>query len=395
MTRHARAGATFKSDGTLINVADLGEEILASINDLTVNVTVENVTFKGQTVGAMVADAGFLQLHEAPDGTMQPSFIDAGGRVGITLDGVPVEIGNFPAEFPLPADQVQTNALTDAELRAAPLDVGNFPAEFPLPVGQVQTDALTDAQLREAALDVRARTADNAFYVEPRRQSAINQPSDGTAGTAAYTDPDGIVRAALSDAQGRAVLGSSTQMAGFTTDAGVLRAINSNAYLGGSAVQSTTNSLRGLLRNPAGSGRVLVVSFIIVAHDEGNSVVDMEIIRSPTTNLPTTAQNVMNFNIIDEQQEEPQGQLLIDTGSGMSGNEADIFVPTQGNNPNPLTLTTPLLVWPGLSVGANFDIGGTLSSADAAMSVAWVEIPVAEINLVREAHGQPPFQGGA
>ena len=386
MTRHAKTGTTIRDDGTTINMADVGVQIRDKIDGLSV------VTFNGQTIDDPLGQAGFLQLHEAPDGTMKPSSIDASGRVSITLEGVPVDIGNFPAEFPLPASQVQTDALTDSELRASPLDIGNFPEEFPLPASQVQTDALTDAELRAVALDTRARTKNNTDYVEPRRQADIGQPVDGTAGLVGHSDPDGMVRASLSDAQGRAILGNSTQMTGFNTDAGVLRSINGNAYLGGSSVQSTTNNLRGLLRNPAGSGRVIVVSFLVVAHDEGNTIVDMEIVRNPTTNLPTAQQNVMNFNIISEEQGMPAAELFIDTGSAMESDESDIFVPTQGNGPNAFDLTTPLIVWPGLSVGTNFDIGGTLSTADASISIAWIEAPVAEINAVRQAHGQTPFE---
>lgn len=119
-------------------------------------------------------------------------------------DGHNVTVDNLPSEYPLPAAQVstltpQTNALTDAQLRATPIDVNasfdttglateseqetqtalledikanqlpdghnvtvdNQPTEFPLPSAQIstltpQTDGLTDAQLRAAPIDVNA-----------------------------------------------------------------------------------------------------------------------------------------------------------------------------------------------------------------------------------------------
>ncbi len=72
----------------------------------------------------------------------------------VTLNNV--NIDNFPAEYPLPAAQVQTNALTDAELRASAVPVsGDWLTEAQY-VANTQINGLTDAQLRASPVPVSA-----------------------------------------------------------------------------------------------------------------------------------------------------------------------------------------------------------------------------------------------
>lgn len=70
------------------------------------------------------------------------------------LESVTATIANWPEEFPLPDAQVQTDALTDDELRATPVPVsGVVTIDEPVTVEGTQTDALTDAELRAADVD--------------------------------------------------------------------------------------------------------------------------------------------------------------------------------------------------------------------------------------------------
>lgn len=63
--------------------------------------------------------------------------------VVVSLDGESVSVGNFPASYPLPASQVQTDALTDQQLRAAPIEVsGSATGTWDYVAGTSGTQAL-------------------------------------------------------------------------------------------------------------------------------------------------------------------------------------------------------------------------------------------------------------
>lgn len=340
MTRHARTGTTIRDDGTTINMADVGVQIRDKIDDLSV------VTFNGQTINDPVGEAGFLQLHEAPDGTMKPSSIDASGRVSITLEGVPVDIGNFPAEFPLPASQVQTNALTDSELRASPLDIGNFPEEFPLPASQVQTDALTDAELRAVPVDVRARNDDDTQYVNPRSENGHGStPADPTHITGAFSST-------IQDA----------------ADSGAVFIAGGRETLSPGDVYSLSAT------NPAGSGFIVRI-FLITAYTSDNDSLRVSFILNPTVDSGTTRAAV-NFRTSDQ---ATPSVLTVQSGvNNLTGGEAS-SVATEITRRDHFNFTGPpsLVVEPDQVVAMTITApGGLTGSRRASGNIAWVIEPI-------------------
>lgn len=141
------------------------------------------------TLAAILAELA-QKLEEGGTVALSPASLAA-------LEQVTATIANLPATYPLPNSQVQVNALTDAELRAATVEVvdfsvqtvleqirtelaeklenggtvaldaatlaalesitttvANLPSSYPLPPSQVQTDALTDVQLRATPVPV-------------------------------------------------------------------------------------------------------------------------------------------------------------------------------------------------------------------------------------------------
>jgi hypothetical protein len=72
--------------------------------------------------------------------------VTQGGPLSVTVlnPGTGGGTGTFPAEYPLPASQVQIDAITNTQLRSAPIDVG----------GQVSLDAATLAALESVTIAV-------------------------------------------------------------------------------------------------------------------------------------------------------------------------------------------------------------------------------------------------
>jgi hypothetical protein len=65
---------------------------------------------------------------------------------------------------------------------------------------------------------------------------------------------------------------------------------------------------------------VLIVAGFVVGHDEGNNLIPVQVIRNPTTNLPSTSHDEMNLSM-----GAPHGpfssvaSFFQDTGSAMGG----------------------------------------------------------------------------
>lgn len=139
----------------LVAILNDNGEIVTLNNRLPVDiggqVTIQNATIDqpqvGQTGLAAPTHASYTGVR-APDGTMVPLLAAADGRLLVDTG--------------LVIPQPQTNALTDAQLRATPV---------PVATGLVtQTNALTDAQLRASAVPVTVgnfpATVDNRTLTE-------------------------------------------------------------------------------------------------------------------------------------------------------------------------------------------------------------------------------------
>lgn len=107
-----------------------------------------------------------------------------------TVTATNIVVDNFPAEYPLPAAQVQTDALTDAELRASAVAVsGNWLTEAQY-VANTQINGLTDAELRASPVPVDTGLTQPTTPTDTQPISAAALPLPSGAATAAKQLPD-------------------------------------------------------------------------------------------------------------------------------------------------------------------------------------------------------------
>lgn len=197
-------------------------------------------------------------------------------------DGGNVVVSNFPSEYPLPAAQVstlapQTDALTDAELRASAIDVDTgltqpttpadtqpvSAASLPLPAGAAtaakqlpdnhqvavsnfpaaQTDALTDAELRATAVDVDTGLTQPTTPSDTQPVSAASLPLPTGAATEAKQDTGNTslssIDGKLPDQSG--TWGYDSGTAGSISISSGLRVLQITAVAGASGATMTIN----------------------------------------------------------------------------------------------------------------------------------------------------------
>lgn len=170
---------------------------------------------------------------------------------------------------------------------------------------------------------------------------------------------------------------------GYFSSTSVRNTIKERGFIGGAPSTTTTDNIRTTLENPSGSGIVAVAVSIVVAHDQGSAIVDLQVLRNPTTSLPTTARTPINASLRGVSAPAAVSLLKSDAGVAMSGHTGSVTVPTQGNNPNQFSLSSPVLIYPGELVGLNYKVGAALASGIAGTSIVWYEVPESEIEAVR------------
>ena len=276
--------------------------------------------------------------------------------------------------------RVAGEGLTDAQLRADPVEVTAHDLDEPT------TTAFTGGHVHDGEVKANSGTTDGRLRVAD--QAVVDEL---TARLAPVLDPD--AEDGLPERLAAQILGplpEGPEVIGFVTDSAVLRGLLALGYAAGGPPQSTTDVVRGLLRNPAESGRVLVVAGFVVGHDEGNALIPVEVVRNPTTNEPSTSHDEMNLSMgAPAGPETSVAEFFQDTGSAMTGGDS-IWLPSTGAAPNAYDLTVPAVIWPGNSVGVNFDIGALLSSGTGMVAVLWVERDEDEILELLAAHDALP-----
>jgi hypothetical protein len=300
---------------------------------------------QAQTLGDPIGPTAFTSGLEDPDGDLAVPLLDAARRQLVT-------------------DQ-HAQALTDAQLRDSPVPVNTGLAQ---PLEEGGTVAVSNQP---------ADPATDTTLTEVRNRLAPTLPADAGSGL-----PERL------HVQQIAPLPTGPHAIGFTTDSGVLEGALGTGFAAGGPPQSTTNVVRALLVNPAASGKVLIVAGFVVGHDEGNNLIPVQVIRNPTTNLPSTSHDEMNLSM-----GAPHGpfssvaSFFQDTGSAMGGAGDSMWVPSTGAAPNSYELRIPAFIWPDNSIGVNFDIGALLSSGTGQVAVVWSERDEADILTLLAANG--------
>lgn len=133
------------------------------------------------------------------------------------------------------------------------------------------------------------------------------------------------------------------------------------------------SNLRVLLSNPAGSGRIMLVTSTVYFSSIASGA--FHIWGNPTTNLPTTVKKVNNcYGSVTQSFPAGVGLLKADTGAALSGGtDTGVDLDAGANNPfTQETETTPFILGPGCSIGINLP---AVAAVNAHVNFAWLEMP--------------------
>jgi hypothetical protein len=309
------------------------------------------------------------------------------------------------ADFPLPAAQVstltpQTDALTNAQLRAAPVPTaanqgtpnaggtaawfmqaedgkiasiggiadaeatgngtliailkrirtlfsGGLPSVLSsdrLKVENQHSQPLTDAQLRATPVPNKGTST-----------AATGQAAPSDATQVGGTDLSGLLRAIAVDDKG----------VQYVTPAEARQVALGRFFIGGGKVTVTNNTAVLQIENPAGSGRIIAISQFFLASD---AAIDVQFTKNATVDTPTIRTSG-NLNLSSA--EVAVG--VIRTGAtGITGGTN--FSPIGRLSANiTVAYTLPIILPPGTSVAATFAAAG-LTATGCYASAAWSEI---------------------
>lgn len=146
---------------------------------------------------------------------------------------------------------------------------------------------------------------------------------------------------------------------------------NQLTYTGEYLSQTVSDDVRFLLRNPSGSGRACHL-YALSGYQSASGVVFMEILKNPTSGLPTTQQNIMvQSQGLGEQ--PSQMEFLADQGAATTGGETDtnVRLPDTGR-----ILPLRHSLGPGESVGGTTSVDAGLSDATVHAALFWFEEPI-------------------
>lgn len=232
---------------------------------------------------------------------------------------------------------------TQADAARAPLEFhGNLSSSSRLRVRFTQLGTSNPTVVIRSSAGTGTITVGNPMRIAdattPSQQLAVN-PS----GSARVTMVDGL-------------LGISTlavdQQAALMTRMG-------KAYVAGSGQQTTggigTTTMRGLLRNPTGSGKTIYV-YCLESWSSGQTGYGSLLIN-PTGSLPTTAKTVNNTYV--GYPNSPAAQVFFDTGAAMTGGtDSGLTVPIPAGVINKVCLDAPFVLSPGVQLGLQAPFGG-------------------------------------
>lgn len=130
---------------------------------------------------------------------------------------------------------------------------------------------------------------------------------------------------------------------------------------------SVAGNVRGLVTNPANSGRLMV---LVLLTEFGTGRSWTEIYRNPTTGLPTALRPVNNA-LLGVATDAAVGELRVDTDTTVAlsgGTNTGIVIGTGPDRRN--EIKAPFNLFPGETLGVNVPFAG---AADATLSLYWVE----------------------
>lgn len=156
-------------------------------------------------------------------------------------------------------------------------------------------------------------------------------------------------------------------------------ALMGGGFFVGTNLISSTSNVRATIENPSSSTKVLIVPSFIAVHS-ASGILPGELQRNPTTNLPTTVWNSINVNLGNA--ETSAAIIKVDTGAAMSGGVEGAFLPTVGNGNNTFTPPAPIIIHPGQTIGLNFAVGTTLSSADVMVAASYGQVNKADLDAL-------------
>lgn len=134
-----------------------------------------------------------------------------------------------------------------------------------------------------------------------------------------------------------------------------------------------SDTLRFLIRNPIGSGRLLMIHRYRIHVTTASEYV--QVIVNPTTNLPVTTIPSPNRFL-----GKPSGLavLTIDPGAAMTGGSSltyDIPVETGGATFTEFQIYPSIVVPPGFSIGTNYS-NNTAGVSKGTVILDWREVPL-------------------
>ena len=158
------------------------------------------------------------------------------------------------------------------------------------------------------------------------------------------------------------------------------RAARGTGFAAGTPLISSSDHVRALLKNPAGSGVVALVHSFVAAHDQ-SGILPAQFHRNPTEGLPDTGHPLISTNIDDPN--SPKSVFTADSGAAMSGGTAEVFMPVSGAAPARVVFVTPFVLRPGTSIGMSLDVGGVLTSGSVTVSLGVSETNEAEWDALK------------
>lgn len=133
---------------------------------------------------------------------------------------------------------------------------------------------------------------------------------------------------------------------------------------------SVAGNVRAILRNPAASGRNVIVAGLSVF---GTGVSWASIYLNPTAGVPATA-NRVGLNAIAGGGDTRVGELRVDTDTTVAlggGLDTGIVLGSGGGDRTSLELPFPIVIAQGVTLGINVPFAG---AADATLSAYLVEV---------------------
>lgn len=136
---------------------------------------------------------------------------------------------------------------------------------------------------------------------------------------------------------------------------------------------ATKTHIVGLIRNPAGSGKLVTIAQV-VANIGPDAMTLGTVMLNPTTGLPTAAHTPFNVKALAGGTEPAAGEFLVNAaGAALGGGTATELRLTTHKGRNDLPIGLPLA--PGTSLGVSIPLG-LVAAGDGTFAVYLIEEPL-------------------